>query len=284
MKTIVIYHKDCTDGTTAAAVVLRKYPDAKVFPLSHGFEPHELEPVLKEAEEGARILTVDCVIGVRDFLDKGFSVTSIDHHIGIKDEMIELAVKDKRFTFIFNNDKSGASLTWSTLFPEKEIPEIIRLVEDGDLWKGTYGKDTKNVGNYLFMLANKPEEMGKLFDAPLDDIRNKGAVISEYSDYLTAHAVKTTEPLTVAIGEHHVPFYNITFNKSEACNQLAKLRHQTVGLFSIDGEKVKISFRSLDGQNPSALDLAKVLGGGGHVKASGAGMKLEDFIKSIVRK
>jgi uncharacterized protein len=162
MKTIAIYHKDCTDGTTAAAVVLRKFPEAKVFPLSHGFETHELEAILKEISLGDQIFTVDCVIGVPELLALGHKVTSIDHHIGIKEEMFELSRSNKDFTFIFDNDRSGASLTWITFFPDEKMPEVIKLVEDGDLWKGKYGKDTKDVANYLLKLANKPEEISTL--------------------------------------------------------------------------------------------------------------------------
>jgi len=283
MKTIAIYHKDCTDGTTAAAVVLRKYPGALLYPLSHGFEAHELEPILSSAEKDDRILTVDCVIAVREFLEAGFSVTSIDHHSGIKEEMEELARNIKRFKFIFDNEKSGASLTWSTFFPEEKIPELIRLVEDADLWRWKYGEDTKNAGSYLFMLTNKPEEIEKLLDKPLDAIKRDGSIIARYSAIMIDHAVKTTEPITLNIGGYKVPFYNVTTYKSEAGNSLSTIRDQAVGLFTIDGDKVKISFRSLDGHNPSALELAKTLGGGGHVKASGAGMPLENFLNSIIK-
>jgi len=281
MKTVAIYHKDCSDGTTAAAVVLRKYPDAKVFPLSHGFEIHELQAVIHEIEPGDRVLTVDCVMGVRELLAAGHKVTSIDHHIGIKDEMQELAKANQNFTFVFDNEKSGASLTWSTLFPDQKTPELILLVEDADLWRWKYGTDTKNAGSYLFMLTNKPEEVVRLLDTDLTDIKKSGAIITEYSDLMIDHEVKATEPITVDISGSEVPFYNITVYKSEAGNRLAKERGKAVGLFSIDGGKVKISFRSLDGQNPSALDLAKALGGGGHINASGAGMRLEDFIRAI---
>ena len=45
-KVVVIYHKDCIDGTTAAAVVLRRFPEAKLFPLSHDPSVDDLEKVL----------------------------------------------------------------------------------------------------------------------------------------------------------------------------------------------------------------------------------------------
>lgn len=282
MKTIAIYHKDCTDGTTAAAVVLKKFPKASLFPLGHGFKPEELEIILKEVKAGDQIYTVDCVLGVKEFLDKGLNVISIDHHAGGEIENEELARKNKNFTFVFDNKKSGASLAWDYFFPKEKKPEIVELVEDRDLWNWKYGQKTKNVSNSLYMIVNKPEEILKLFGQPLNAIEKEGAIISRFTDMLIEHEVKTTEPIMVRVGTHTVPFYNITINKSESGNILATKLGKTVGLFTIDGEKVRISFRSLDGQTPSALELAKILNAGGHKNASGAKMSLADFIKSIV--
>jgi hypothetical protein len=39
MKTLCIYHKDCTDGAAAAAVVRHKYPDSELIAIDHGEAP-----------------------------------------------------------------------------------------------------------------------------------------------------------------------------------------------------------------------------------------------------
>ncbi|MEK7607521.1 MAG: phosphoesterase [Patescibacteria group bacterium] len=282
MKTIAIYHKDCTDGTTAAAVVLKKFPDALLFPLSHGFKTEELEPILKKVKTGDQIYTVDCVLGVEQFLERGLAVTSIDHHVSAEEENRELADKNKNFTFIFDNKKSGASLAWDYFFPGEKKPELIELVEDRDLWIWKYGQKTKDVSNFLYMIINRPDEVLKLLDKPLDIIEKEGSVISRFTDMIIEHGVKTTDPIIVRIGIYTVPFYNITSNKSESGNILATKHGQAVGLFTIDGPEVHVSFRSLDGQNPNALELAKLLDAGGHKNASGAKMDLALFVKSIV--
>ncbi len=283
MKTIAIYHKDCIDGTAAAAVVMRKFPDALLFPLSHGFESHELEPIIAQASQGDRILTVDCVIGVKEFLAQGFEVTSVDHHAGIQSEMEELAKTDLNFKFIFDNSKSGASLSWTYFFPDEKMPELLKFVQDADIWTWKYGRETKNVNNFLFLLINKPEETLKLFNTPLDAVMRDGETITKYTEFTIELAVEKTEPIYLMIGETRVPFYNITTLKSESGNRLATLRKETVALFSIDGDKVKVSFRSLEGQNPSALDLAQKVNGGGHKHAAGAGMTLEYFLKALAK-
>jgi oligoribonuclease NrnB/cAMP/cGMP phosphodiesterase (DHH superfamily) len=283
MKTIAIYHKDCTDGTSAAAVVLKKFSDALLFPLSHGFEPHELEPILSSAQVGDSIYMVDCALGVQEFLQAGHKVTIIDHHAGIEAEMTSLAKQNKNVTYIFDNSKSGASLCWSYFFPKEKIPEIIKLVEDADIWKWEFGNDTKYVGAFLYLLTNKPHEVLGLFDSPLEPIKEAGKAITAYTDYVVDSAVAKTEPIYLHIGNHKVPFYNITTLKSESGNKLSVARGEPVALFSIDGNKVKISFRSTDGQKTTALMLAQELGGGGHKNAAGAGMPLERFIASIAK-
>jgi len=282
MKTIVIYHKDCSDGTTAAAVVLRKFPDALLFPLNHGFEASELDPILNIAGTGNTIFTVDCVLGVKNFLERGFAVISIDHHSSAKNEYKELAKENPNFTFIFDNEKSGASLVWDHFFPDEEKPEIIKLVEDRDLWRWQYGEKTKNIGYSLHMFANKPEEVLKFFEGSLENLEREGLVINHFMTKIIEHSVEKTAPIMIRIGDYIVPFYNITVNKSESGNLITTKINKAVGLFTIDGNKVTISFRSLDGQSPSALELAKALDAGGHKNASGAKMNLADFIKSIV--
>ncbi len=285
MKTIAIYHKDCNDGTTAAAVVLKKYPDALVFPLSHGFDAQDLADIIIKAapKPGDRILTVDCALGAKEFLHNGFAVTTIDHHASAKDEYTALALTNPAFTFVFDNNHSGAALTWITLFPGEPMPEIIKLVEDQDLWTKKYGEDTKSVGNFVFTLMNKPEEVLKLFTASLDGIKRDGGIISKYSQFMIDDMVQGTKAIMVKVGTHIVPFYNITSYKSDCGNILANALDKAVGLFTIDGEKVKISFRCLDKHSPSASDLAITLGGGGHHNAAGAAMPLGDFLTSIVR-
>ncbi len=280
MKTIAIYHKDCTDGTTSAAVVLTKYPDALTFPLSHGHTAQELEDVLSHIESGDRILTVDCVIGVKDILKRGHEVTAIDHHAGCKEEYTLLAQSNPRFHFIFDNNESGSSLTWKTLFPDTNVPELITRVKDQDLWQWKY-PDTGELNMAIIFHTNKPEHIKQLLTQPIQNLVQEGKTIKTYADYMVGVSVKNTDPITLSIGPHLVPFYNITESKSVAGNTLAQTLNQTVGLFTINGDRVTISFRSLEHHTPSALDIARLVGGGGHRNASGAAIPLSQFITHI---
>jgi len=284
MKTIAIYHKDCTDGTAAAAIVLRKYPEAILHPLGHGYEQSELSPIVASAEKGDRILTVDCVIGAKEFLAKGLPVTSIDHHIGIEEEYKKLAAENPLYTFIFDNKHSGAGLSWITLFPTEPVPELVKLVEDMDLWNWRFSPDTDNVTNRLWMFDNHPDQVLDFMNRPLSDLKKEGKVITDYKKAIIDRALAKAEPVQVKLGEHKVPFYNLTEFKSEFGNFLCAKHGGVVALYTIEAHHLRVSFRCLEQHNPSALEVAKLIGGGGHRNAAGAKMPLDLFYDSIIKK
>lgn len=278
-KILGTYHKDCIDGTTAAAVLLRKFPDAKLFPLAHHYVEGDITPILAEAK-GAEVYTVDCGLGVREFLEKGLKVTTIDHHMGAKEEFESLAREHTNYTFVFNNDKSGASLSWATLFPEEAMPELIKYVEDADLWRHQFGQDTKDVNNYLSMFRNDPATVLRFFSVDFTELKAKGKILSTYVDKEVENLLKTPS-IILKIGDSEVPAFNITSYVAINGNLLSEKLGKTVVLFTILGENVKFHFRSKDGQSPTSLELAKILGGGGHEHASGAVVPLKTFLGMI---
>lgn len=280
-KVVVIYHKDCIDGTTAAAVVLRRFPEAKLFPLSHDPSVDDLEKVLAIIDSDTDIYTVDCGIGVQEILSRGFKVMTIDHHVGVKDSLDLLVKENTNFTYLFDNEKSGASLAWQYFFPDEELPEMIKLVEDSDLWKGQFGEDTKNVNNYLWLFINEPDKILQILEGDLNEVKKQGKVISIYAEKEIMKLVEIPA-ISLKIGEHIFPAYNITNHESACGNILSEKNNQTAVMFTIKGDVVKFSFRSKAGQNLSALDLAKILGGNGHVLAAGARVPLSEFMQMIV--
>ncbi|WP_028950071.1 DHH family phosphoesterase [Sulfurihydrogenibium subterraneum] len=284
MKTVCIYHKNCTDGTTAAAILLLKYPDCKAFPLDHNYRDEEFQPILEEVDENTTVYIVDFSIKQPYFeklISKAKEVINIDHHISAKDMLEEFTKKYNNFKLVFDNDKSGASLTWYYLFGN-EPPPIVKYVEDKDIWKWTFGDTTKYVNDYLFLYTNKPEELKQFFDKDVNEITEKGKIINQYTTYLIDSFVEKSKDLYIQIGSYKVRAYNTGLFQSEIGNKLATLHDQAVCLFSINGDYVKLSFRSLDHHNPSALDLAKMLNGGGHRNAAGASINLREFCNILL--
>jgi oligoribonuclease NrnB/cAMP/cGMP phosphodiesterase (DHH superfamily) len=284
-KIVCIYHKNCTDGTTSAAVLLKKFPDCKLFPMGHGYKEEELNKLLEEVDENTVVYISDFSLRPEDLkklLNKAKKVINIDHHIGVKDTLEEIAIEYPNFEFIFDNNSSGASLTWKYFYGEP-VPQLIKYVEDKDIWKWEFKEDTKYVDSYLMMLTDKPEEIKKLIESDISNIKEKGRLISQFIDYLINKFVENANPTYLKIDNYIVKAFNTGLFQSEIGNILSTRYNEPVALFSINGDFVKISFRSNDDQNLTALQLAKALGGGGHKNAAGASVSIVEFCNMIVQ-
>lgn len=275
-----IYHKDCIDGTTAAAVVLRKFPQAQFFPVGHSHAAEELAEIFPQINPSADLYIVDTTHGVERGLAQGNRVTVLDHHISEHERVAALVQENPNLEYIFDNTKSGASLAWSYFFSDEPIPQLIAHVEDIDLWLQKFGDQTEHVANYLSLIRNDPAAISALLSADIETIYEKGALLTQNMRMEVKRFVEL-DPIILSFGEYTAPAFNITNYQSQCGNELATTRNEAVAMYTIRGDIVRFSFRSLDGHTPSALDLAQVFGGGGHRNAAGGTMPLIDFIKNI---
>lgn len=285
MKIVCIYHKNCTDGTTAAAVVLLKYPDCKLFGFDHSYKEEDFNYLLSDIDKDTTVYIVDFSFKVSDtqkLLTKAKEVVNIDHHISVKEALEKLSKEYSNFKFVFDNNSSGASLTYKYLFNE-DVPMLIRYVEDKDIWRWEFGERTKYINDYLFLFTNKPERIKDILqNYQLETILDKGKTINEYTSYIIDTFVEKSRDLFIKIGDYKVRAYNTGLFQSEIGNLLSIKFDQAVCLFSINGDYAKLSFRSLDSHNPSALDLAKLLNGGGHRNAAGASVSMAEFCNMLL--
>lgn len=67
--------------------------------------------IIKEIEKQAELLII------------------VDHHITAKGELIGRGDEKER-NYHFDMDKSGARLAWEFFYPNKEVPLLIRHIED----------------------------------------------------------------------------------------------------------------------------------------------------------
>ena len=263
----------------AAAVFLKKYPEGKTFPLSHGATDIDFAPALSAAADGSDIFFLDCEIGYERFLTGSHKLTIIDHHVGKFDELTKASENSLgKLTYIFNNEKSGSSLAWEYFFPETETPMLIRYIEDADLWRLQYGDMTIGARTYTSLYWNQPREMMKLLDVPLDQIHEKGSTLFDFVNATKEHMLVHMNPLPFRVGDSEVPAYNVTVFQSLVGSQFSKNLSGVVVLYTIEGNVVRLSIRSCEGQSPTALDIATKLGGGGHVHIAGAEIPTATFL------
>ncbi len=289
MKNVVgIYHGDCLDGTTAAAVLLKKFPGATLHPLTRMYTPEEAALVIEKLDQETEVYMVDFSLheaGMEKMVEKVAKITVIDHHIGAK-EMFESLVEKHggNFEFVFDNSRSGASLSWVYFFGKETMPRIVALVEEIDLFKWKPGTHAKALGAYGIFLINKPEEVLKYFDAPIESILKKGESIHEFLQLLTGEYVEHAEATVLQIGGYKIRSYNVpAIIRSEFGHRLSLRWKEAVAIFTvIKGNTVRLNFRSDDECSPTALEFAKMLGGGGHKNAAGANVPLKKFCEMIV--
>lgn len=271
----VIYHKGCIDGTMAAGLVLRAFPQALTFPLRHAYTEAEFAPIRAAVTADTHVYIVDCVLGLSELLALGCAITVIDHHAEACEHVAPLIAEHPQATLVADPSHSGASLAWRTLFPAEPVPGIIEHVEDGDLWLGKYA-DTGYVSHYLSIFRDDPASMLAVLEVSMEVILEKGGAIARFVEKEIEGFVQAP-PCTLRINGHEVPAYNITTHESLCGNLLAKRHERAVVLFAIRGGEVKCSVRSLPHHTPNALAIASALGGGGHPCASGATVPLGRF-------
>ncbi len=127
MKSIVIlYHKGCPDGFGAAWVAWKKFGTRAEY---IAIDPKTLP---KEKLENSTIFVLDNSFPreVQEMLQKNNKrVVVIDHHESSEDEIRSFPQN------VFDMKHSGAVLTWKYVYPKKQIPLMLKYIEDRDLWK-----------------------------------------------------------------------------------------------------------------------------------------------------
>ncbi|GES89183.1 phosphoesterase [Rhizophagus clarus] len=242
----IIYHKDCPDGFGAAYTAWTQLgTNATYFAAAHGAErPSDSEikgkrigmfdysypkSIIKEIEEKAELLII------------------VDHHITAKEELSGKGDEKER-NYHFDMNKSGARLAWEFFYPNKEVPLLIRHIEDNDLWRFAL-PSTKEFSAYWH---NVPKE----FETYDQYVKDEGMI---------------KKVIESALYNIDVYILNSITMHSELGNALARIEDADFGLvwhYDAKEKEYVVSLRSLD-EKADVSQIAKVFGGGGHRNASG---------------
>lgn len=164
---VCIYHANCHDGFTAAWVVNQHFSDVEFIPAQYG---DSIDPIIEKCA-GKHVLMVDFSFKKEDLIYlKGHtkSIIILDHHKTAKDnlkdflqvqDLIAFAYASQGDNFrgnkgpyvYFNMNFSGAYLAQMFCFPDDEVPELVKFVQDRDLWQFKF-EETKAVSIFLSSL------------------------------------------------------------------------------------------------------------------------------------
>lgn len=264
-KIFVLFHASCQDGLGSKYAAWCKYGDdgATYIPVAYG-EPLPIVP----DESEVYIIDFSYDKATLEALNARMAkVVVLDHH-----KTAEAALKDLDFAF-FDMNRSGAVMAWDYFHPDKPVPEVLKRVQDRDLWRWQY-KDTKPVTSSLQVVGDDME----LWDAYIETgdtgmtaLASDGEAIESYKGSIIDRACRP---------------YNVTFrvwkgfkvaiiNASDLQSDIGAHLYENnnvdfVIVYSLNGAGlVNIGLRS---KNPSGTDvseIAKIYSGGGHKHSAG---------------
>lgn len=286
-----IYHKNCQDGFSSLIILLYSKQiskDAIIYhdvPSAH-YPPREID--------NKDIIIMDVAYKydiLKKIIERAKSVTFIDHHVTIKNDVEKLKnTFGKKITIIYDEKESGASLTWKFLFKNKKLPLFIKYIRDNDIgtWK------LKHTKPFIYALRVKYEidlkydvikKWNDLFDNnKVKNLIKRGKIYEEYAESLLEENIRkySLESFpSEKIYEKYIDFfdkpgqYKVAVICGCGCPSTSLIGNKImdeikcdfaiIWTFSIERKDYILSFRS---KEIDVGKIASIFGGGGHKLAS----------------
>lgn len=299
----VIYHKGCFDGFASFVILERSgkmSEDAKIFPdvPSAKYPPKDIE--------GKDVIIMDVAYKydvLKEIFLSAHSVTFIDHHVTIHDDVLKLkekySDKSENIKIIYDESECGSSLTWKYLHKKKKLPKFLKYIHANDVGKWDLYKNT-----YSFMAglevnykteptAGHLKKWNELFDTEtVKRTIKKGRIYREYSGYLLDLNVNKYAMMSFPSNQIYEEFSEyfkkpaqykvaVSFNpcpdNSLLGNKMMKEINCDFVMFVspiLDRKEYVLSMRSIATDVGS---IAKMFGGGGHNLAAACSFPMSRY-------
>lgn len=268
----VIYHAECSDGFGAAWAAHKVLGGrAEYYAAYHGKPPPDVT--------GRRVALLDFSYNrkiTEEMSEKAASLIILDHHKTAYENLKGMPA------LLFDNNHSGAILSWKYFHPEKEAPRFLKYIEDRDLWKWELPY-SKEFSAAFDMVPWNFEEFEKFEDdSVVDDAINRGKYILAYSKTVIkkicekAQRKKWHGKSALVVNSSHW--------QSEIGNKLSQdCDIAIIWYYSHTEKKTCVSCRAFH-EEIDVTEIARVYGGGGHKKAAGFNLPEGVHIESIFDK
>ena len=267
----IFYHRNCSDGFGAAWAAWKRF-SGKV-PLS--FIPYNYGDAMPEIPSGHDVFVLDLSFDP-DYMarlrEKAHHLVLLDHHKSAMEKIQPLYPGDPDIFFDMN--RSGAMIAWERFFPGEPVPNLIRYVEDRDLWRWSLPLSlevTTAMASYAFDFEVWDTLCRTLGYGPLspdNPLVAEGRSILRYQSMLIKTAIRETGVWGRFSSGERAFFVNSPLLTSEIGGAM-KSETPFVVIWSIrkDG-RFSYSLRATEG-GPDLSKIASRYGGGGHAKAAG---------------
>ena len=255
--THVLYHADCFDGFGARFAAEQVLGDkATYIKCNYKDGPPELP-------KDAKVAIVDFSFPRDQLLEMNSKVAGLvvlDHH-----EKAREALEGLPFC-AFDMGRAGAGLSWSYFHPQQPEPELLKYVEDRDLWHFSLDQ-SKEVSAAL---AARPMDFAVWQSLDTETLKVEGTAILRYKTQLVNGSADRA--FVGEIDGHKVPVTNSSAElRSEVAEELLKRNPEApfaaIFYFNKEGQR-EWSVRAREGTF-DVNELAKKFKGGGHKAAAG---------------
>lgn len=266
---LILYHgRKCPDGFASALAAWLYFGDqAEFVGLDHG----DVKSVNDlPALEGRAVYILDFSFAehiLRAIEERAAKLVMLDHHLSAAEKLT--GFKCRCGVVHFDMKKSGAHLAWEFFHPNQPLPDLVRFVEDRDIWVWQYPESA----GFLAALDMEPFEFQRWqaiahFDAAqLAAYIDRGRAMDEKFSDLAATIAEQAQPVVFNGITGLMVNAPGTFH-SLVGDLLCKQSGTFALLWTVDKTAVvKCGLRSRSGFN--CIALAESMGGGGHAQACG---------------
>ena len=264
-KKIIVFYHDDLDGFTGAWTAWKKLKDrAEYMELGYDTKNYDFLFQLKDKD----IYMIDYSLDKKEMLNlaEKNKVILIDHHFSSKETANLLPGS------VFDDKRSGASLSWKYFHSNKKPPLIVRYVEDYDIWKFElpHAKELIAVLKLYSFNFKVWDKVAKIFQdkRKIKELIKKGQAIVDYQKSLIGEL--SNKGQEVIFEGNDAIAVNSPVLSSEIGNHIYTKTGKIGIVWSYKGkDKLKIHV-SLRGDGKINLsELANKFGGGGHKAAAG---------------
>lgn len=264
---ICIYHSNCADGFTGAWVVRKALGDST--PIT--FYPGKYGDTNLPVVDGEDVLLVDFSYKrpvLTELRDRAKSITILDHH-----KTAEADLKDlPGIETVFDMNRSGARIAWDYFFPSVEPPQLLKHIEDRDLWRFAL-RSTREIQISVFSYPYEFAVWDHLMTCDLDLLAKEGETLDR-KHFKDIREIIDQATRRMVIGGVNVPVVNLPYTMaSDAGHILSKGEYFAASYYDTQNGR-NFSLRS----QPEGMDVSQIAlmyGGGGHRNAAGFNVSFE---------
>jgi hypothetical protein len=266
---LVLYHgKGCPDGFAAALAAWLFYEGrAELLGLDHG----DIKTVADlPAVDGRAVYILDFSFShqiLQDIEQRAAKLVLLDHHKSAAEKLTGFACRCG--VVHFDMSKSGSRLAWEFFLPDRALPDLVRFVEDRDIWAWQFPESA----GFLAALDMEPfdferwAEIASFLPEQLDEFMARGQAMDEKFSKLCADIAEGAQPI-VFNGQRGLMVNAPGVFHSLVGDMLCKQSGTFALLWSATkGGVIKVGLRS--GRGFDCIPLAESMHGGGHAQACG---------------